>query len=224
MDYLMMVYGICMAVGIIYTLAAFLMGGFADLGLHLGDMGGGHGEFNHDYGVTGSGHGEASGASADAGPLLFGPFSPLVVAFFLTCFGGTGVLLTTIAPGMSKYLGLSLAVASGFLLAWALIAFFNRLLGGMQSSSEVRLYTLIGSDAEVTVAIPAVGVGEVAYVAMGSRYVSPARSDEQVNLPRFATVRITRIVGNTFFVRQVLEEQLRDMEGTPVAPNASTEE
>jgi len=205
------IYGICLLVGVIYTIASFLMGSFADMGGHDSGMGGPAGDFSHDYGVDTGGHGEALGSTASGGEILFGPFSPLVIAFFLTCFGGVGMLMT-IAFDLIPLISLPIAAASGFLLAWLLAAMFNRLLGGMASSSEVRLSTLVGTDAEVTVAIPPMGVGEIAYIAMGSRYVTPARSTEQAVIPRYATVRITRIVGNTFFVRPAAEEQLRAVE------------
>jgi membrane protein implicated in regulation of membrane protease activity len=227
MDTITIIYGICLLVGVIYTVAAFLLGSFADFGGHDGDMGGPAGEFSHDYGVDTGGSGSALGSTAVGGEVLFGPFSPLVIAFFLTCFGGVGILVT-IAWNLPPLISLPIAAVSGFLLAWLLTLMFNRLLGGMASSSEVRLNTLVGTDAEVTVAIPPIGVGEIAYIAMGSRYVTPARSDEQSPIPRYATVRITRIVGNTFFVRPAVEEQLRDLGDAPqpvesVAARESTE-
>jgi len=212
------IYGVCLLVGIIYTVAAFLLGSLGDFSGGHGDFGGHPGDFSHDYGVGTGGHGEALGSTATGGEILFGPFSPLVIAFFLTCFGGVGMLVTVAGKGSlfaSPLVSLPIAAASGFILAWLLAVVFNRLLGGMASSSEVRLSTLVGTDAEVTVTIPPMSVGEIAYIAMGSRYVTPARSEEQIPIPRYATVRITRIVGNTFFVRQGVEDQLRNMEDMP---------
>ncbi|MHB0937344.1 MAG: NfeD family protein [Armatimonadota bacterium] len=208
------IYGICLLVGIIYTIASFLLGSLGDLGGHAGDMGGHAGDFSHEYGVDTGGHGTAQGAAGAGGEVLFGPFSPLVIAFFLTCFGGVGLIVAK-AWTENPLINVPVAAVSGFLLAWLLVSVFNRVLGGMASSSEVRLNTLIGTEAEVTVAIPPMGVGEIAYIAMGSRYVTPARNEEQVPIPRYAAVRITRIVGNTFFVRPAVEEQLRNMEDAP---------
>lgn len=223
------IYGICLLVGIIYTIASFLLGSLGDLGGHAGDFGGGHmgdmgghpGEFSHNYGVHTGGHGEAQGATGTGGEVIFGPFSPMVIAFFLTCFGGVGLIVTK-AWTENPFINLPVAAASGFVLAWLLVSLFNRVLGGMASSSEVRLNTLVGTEAEVTVAIPALGVGEIAYIAMGSRYVTPARNEEQIPIPRYSTVRITRIVGNTFFVRPAMEEQLRTMEDAPQPVEAAT--
>jgi membrane protein implicated in regulation of membrane protease activity len=141
----------------------------------------------------------------DGGPMLFGPFSPLVIAFFLTCFGAVGIMCTSLG-GIFLKLALPASMVSGFILAWLLIMAFNKLLGGLHSSSEIRLASLVGCEAEVTVAVPETGVGEIAFVAMGSRNVGAARSDDQTPIARFTAVRISRVVGSTFFVRPVADE------------------
>jgi len=213
MDWITPAYWICLLVGIIYTASAFLLGGFAHLhlpghGLHVG----GHTGFSHNYGVGGhGGHGEAHGSAHNGGPVIFTPLSPLVIAFFLTCFGAVGIVAARVL-GSPTYLGLLIAVGAAFALAWLLIVTGNRLLGGMEASSEIRINSLVGTEAEVTVAISETGIGEIAYIAMGSRNVGPARSDEHVLIPRFATVRIARVVGNIFFVRQVVEDKLHTLD------------
>lgn len=203
MDWVQNAYWLCFIVGVCYTIIAFILGGIGGHGdmTHLGHLG----HFDH------AGHAGDQGMADDAGQVIFGPFSPLVISFFLTCVGATGIITT----GMFHFsiaLSLPAALASGFVLAWLLITVFNRLLGGMQSSSEVRLYSLIGSEGEVTVDIPENGIGEIAYVAMGSRYVAPARSDTQARISRFAGVRITRLVGNMLYVSPLVEEQLRNLD------------
>ncbi len=204
MDWIVSAYWICLIIGVGYTIISFVLGEIGSIG-HVGDAQGG---FSHDYGVHGhGGHGEASGTDSGGSTLLFGPFSPLVIAFFLTAFGAAGLIITRLwpqKPGAEPnfYLPLALALVAGFVLAWLLYLFFNRVLGRLQSSSEVRLHTLVGTEAEVTVAIPEVGTGEIAYVAMGSRCLTPAQSEHHLAIPRFATVRVVRIVGNIFHVEQ----------------------
>lgn len=215
-----MAYWICLVVGVGYTIVAFVLGGVAGAIGHVGDAG--HGEFTHSYGVQNSGHGHTAGEMADGtGQVIFGPFSPLVVAFFMTCFGGTGVILSQTAVG--PFWQIPLSALSGFVLAALLVKFFNRFLGGLQSGSDVKLYTLVGAEAEVTVAIPANGAGEIAYVAMGGRSVSPAYSDNHVEIPRFATVRIARIVGNLFYVHRAVEDAIKDMDTAPVGGTVAGE-
>ena len=222
MDWVTATYWICLLVGIIYTVASFILGGIADVSGHFGDLSGGHGGFSHDYGVNGhGGHGETSGSFNNDGQLIFGPFSPLVISFFLTIFGAAGIVLSRmlLAPVL---LSLPAAVAAAVALAWLLIVLGNRLFGNMHVSSEIRQHTLIGTEAEVTVAIPESSIGEIAYVAMGSRNVAPARSEDLAPIPRFATVRIARIVGNIFFVRLVVEEQLRARDTMTQGSGSST--
>lgn len=189
-SWMMNAYWISLIVGIGYTIVSFILGGIGGHG-HF-DVGSGGDAMDGDIGQGGHFAGEAN-------TMVFGPFSPLVIAFFLTCFGATGIILSSI-KGMQA-ISLPFSVVSGFVLAWLLIMVFNRFLGGMQSSSEVRIYSLIGVDAEVTVAIPPNGIGEIAYVAMGGRNVAPARSDSRTEIPRFAGVIISRIVGNMFYVK-----------------------
>jgi hypothetical protein len=220
MDWVYTAYWICLFVGLGYTVVAFILGEFTgtvDSSGHAGDAG----AFSHDYGVDAGGSGEAHGSSVD-GQIIFGPFSPLVIAFFLTCFGATGILLKMWGRLPDAPILLA-ATLSGFLLAWALITLLNRLLVQLQVNSNVRMDGLVGIEAEVSVEIPAQGVGEVAYVAMGARSTAPARSEDQVTIPRFSTVRIARVVGNIFFVRPVVADELNalanaDTGGTGTTP------
>ncbi|HOS42470.1 MAG TPA: hypothetical protein PK794_02150 [Armatimonadota bacterium] len=217
-------YWICLAVGVGYTILAFILGEFSAAG-HAGDA---SGDFTHEYGVGGAGgHGEATGVDGGGTTLLFGPFSPMVIAFFLTAFGASGLILNTLIgefwpktwPPLSPAWPLMMAIGLGFVLAWLIVLFFNRVIANFQSSSEVRLHTLIGTEAEVTVAIPATGTGEVAYVAGGSRNLTPASSADHEAIPRFATVRIVRIVGNLFQVKPVAAETLPELDEP--APSAA---
>ncbi len=211
-DWITATYWVCMLVGVIYTTLALLLGGIADFSGHTGSFGAGHGGFSHDYGVGGhGGHGATNASSQQGGPVIFGPFSPLVIAFFLTCFGACGIVMRQVFH-LFPALGVLIAVALAIVLAWILIVLGNRLFGSMQVSSEVHLQSLIGTEAEVTVAIPATSIGEIAYVAMGGRTVAPARSEDQTPIARFTTVRISRVVGNFFFVRPAVEEQLRTLD------------
>ncbi len=231
MEWVITAYWICLIVGIGYTILSFILGevggAFGHVGhLHVGHFGhgGGHvGQVSHTYGVHGSGqHGQGVGKSIGADQsdsAIFGPFSPLVIAFFLTCFGATGIILTKL--GFFGVLAIVCALAAGTVLAWLLLNFFNKVLGNLQSSSEVRLSALVGEEAEVTVAIPEQGFGEIAYVAMGQRITAPARSNEAVLIPRFAAVRITRIVGNNFYVSKRIED---DLHAVPVPPAPPTDE
>lgn len=198
-------YWICLLIGIGYTIIAFILGGV-----------GGHGDISHFDHAGSPGHGGGhAGVDSDGVQVLFGPFSPLVIAFFLVCFGAAGIILSA-AFRLPPLVSLPVALAASVLLAWAMISVFNRLFGGLASSSEVKFASLAGTEGEVTVDIPPDGLGEIAYVAMGSRYVAPARNEENTTIPRFSGVRITRVVGNMLYVRPLIEDQLRNLDTEPM--------
>ena len=75
-----------------------------------------------------------------------------------------------------------------------------RLVSGSTSSSLVRLEDLAGGAAEVTVPIPAGGVGEAMAMAGGQRYAAPAREVAGLAVARGATVTIVA-AGPTLVVR-----------------------
>src|SRR5437867_1278923 len=108
--------------------------------IHPGDIGG-HGDFSHD-----------------TGPSIF---SARIMASFLTAFGAGGVV--------ARYLGLShlsssaVGIASGVLLA-GMVYQFAKVLYSQQASSEIRMTSLVGRTAEVTVGIPEGGVGQITLV------------------------------------------------------------
>jgi len=71
-------------------------------------------------------------------------------------------------------------------------------------SSEVRQARLIGQVAEITTPIPVNGVGQIAFVAEGSRVTYSARAtDEQSAFERGTPVRIERIVGGMAYVSAI---------------------
>ncbi len=197
-NWMEMAYWICLIIGVGYTIITAALGGISGIFGHAGEAG----SDSNSYGVGNghSGHGTASSADVD-GSMIFGPFSPLVIAFFLTSFGGSGLIYVKYIP--VPIYSLPAAIVTAIIFAWLLILFFNRVIAAVQSSSEVKMASLVGETAEVTVAIPATGMGEIAYVAMGSRNVSPARTDSGEEIPRFSNVRITRVSGNIFFVDKI---------------------
>ena len=91
----------------------------------------------------------------------------------MTAFGVGGVV--------GRYYELShpaasgVGVASGFVMA-GLVYQFAKFLYSQQASSEVRMTGLVGRAAEVSVAIPENGVGEVTVMTGGERSTQIARS------------------------------------------------
>jgi hypothetical protein len=185
-----MLYGVALLIGVLY--AAFL------LFFHgIGDL---FGDFaidvhtDHDLGdmqlVDSHGVREATGVST------------LAIASFVTAFGGGG-LLARLAVDASGALSILIALGSGLLLGIAAQMFFVYILSPT-ISSEVHQTKLIGVVAEIVTPIPANGVGQIAFVAQGSRVTYSARATDQSQaMQRGTPVRIERIVGGMAYVSPV---------------------
>jgi membrane protein implicated in regulation of membrane protease activity len=211
MSWVLVAYWVCFGVGTVYALVSALMTGF------FGFVGGGGGEdigsfeVGHDFGVEGGdagGHGEAFAVAAEGEPVI-APLSPATISVFLATFGGVGIILTTLFD-FSLYLSLPISAGSGLVVGGGVFALFYHLFTAVQGSSEPRMAEATGVTGEVTVPISKEGMGEVAFVVRGTRLVSPARSQEGVELPRHTAVRIVRRVGNTLYVAGLTEEESRE--------------
>ena len=179
----MIVYAICLVLGLAFTLFSAFFGHFFGAG--------------HDS-LDATGHAE-SGLSHDGEPgISF--FSPTVLASFITTFGAVGLILTKIDATHSVWISAPISLVSAFLIALAVLALFNFMFNKTQGSSESRVATLIGHTAAIITPIPENGVGEISYVQSGSRYTAAARSEKGSMIGAGKTVKITRIVGSQFFV------------------------
>lgn len=171
-------YLVCLCLGLFYGFFAWL---FSSIG---GLFGGG------DHGGDSEGHADAD----------ISPFSPMVVAIFLVAFGGTG--LAAVQMFDWRYASLAVAAPSGFVMAAMTFAFFNKIFKVTQGSSEPHVQELVGKEAEVITPIPADGLGEIAYVRRGSRFTASARAEGGAAISGRTIVTITRIIGNTYYVKR----------------------
>ena len=184
------VYIFCLVVGFLFVLGSAFFG-------HV--LGGGH-DVGH---VDGSGgHAEASGGDTGDMPGI-SILSPLVIACYLTAFGGLGIVFhqvpATHDPWLSAPLSLVGAAAIALALVWLLRKFFH----AADSTSESRVADLIGVPAQVITPIPDGGAGEIAYVQRGTRYSAPARVEGGGAVPNGRSVVIVRIVGPQFYVMPI---------------------
>ena len=145
---------------------------------------------DHDVG----GHDISADHGDHGGPSIF---SARIMASFLTAFGVGGVV--------ARYYNLShpassgVGVAAGIVLA-GIVYQFARLLYSQQASSEVRMPALVGRSAEVSVAIPEGGVGQISLTYGGERSEHIARSEDGRALARGAAVVISGLRGDTVIV------------------------
>lgn len=154
--------------------------------LVVGDLIGGDHEVATDHGLdVDGGHG---------GP---GIFSVRIMAAFLTAFGVGGII--------GRYYDLShpassgLGVLAGVIMAGAVYQ-FGKLLHSQQASSEIRMASLVGRIGEVSVAIPAGGLGQVTLSVGGERSDHLARASGAEGLPRGMEVVITALRGDGLVV------------------------
>lgn len=143
-----------------------------------------HGDIGHDA----DGHG--------GGPSIL---SSRVLTVFVTAFGAFGAI------GIHLGYGVGASTAMGFgggLVFGAAIYLFATFLWGQQASSHINVEDLKGSTAQVSVAIPSKGLGQVRCTIGGSVIEKIARSKDGEEIPANTLVKIEEIVGETVLVRK----------------------
>lgn len=188
-------------IGCGYVLVSAFLGhlGFEESGGH----GGGehvhvhHGAGEH-YGIEGQGHGSTS-AGHGGGGFHFPFFSPLAVSTLLAAVGAYGLIAL---HGFHASDGGSLLIAlpAAFVTAYGITYAAWRLASDSRGSSVIRQASMAGSPGEVTVPIPAGGVGEVIAMVDGQRFPAPAREADGREVPRGTAVRVVQMVGPTLVV------------------------
>lgn len=164
------------AIGFLFLMVSFVFGevfGHADLAGHDADV-----------------HGDVHGVSF---------FSTRVLSVFVTAFGGFGAI------GVHLHYGIEIATAIGLvggIIFGALIYLFASFLYSQQASSDIRVGDLVGRAAQVSVAIPAGGVGQVR-CALGESVVEKiARAEDGGSIPAHTSVTILSVLGETVVVRR----------------------
>jgi membrane protein implicated in regulation of membrane protease activity len=170
----MIIYATIAAVGFLFLLIM----------LFVGELFGGDHEWSaHDVPTD---HVEADHGG---GPSIF---SARIMAAFVASFGVGGVVARYYRfthPASS-----GVGVVSGLALS-SIVYQFAKFLYSQQASSEMRMSTLVGQFAEVSVSIPAGGVGQVALTFGGERTEHVARTADGRALTRGAEVVITGLRG-----------------------------
>jgi len=182
----MIIYTACLALGLLFTIISAVTSHF---------FGGGH-DGHMDVGT--GGHAEAGFDQSGIPGISF--FSPTVLSCFVTAFGACGLILSRIEATKSVWISAPISAMAGLIMATLAFLLFNWMFQKTQSSSEVRVASLVGQAASIITPIPANGVGEIAYVQGGTRYTAPARTETGTSVPAGKPVRITRIIGSQYFV------------------------
>ncbi|MFA5793948.1 MAG: NfeD family protein [Candidatus Brocadiia bacterium] len=183
----------CFILGLAYAVISTIFSGIFGGGHEGGPESGGF-DASHDV----AGHMDTGGA--DSGAIHFSPLSPVIIAMFVTAFGGMGMVCLKFFK-FSVYASIPVAVLGGIVTAGVTFFLFAALFKATQGSSESRQVEMVGLEAEVITTIPVEGLGEVAYVAKETRYTASARSAYKTEIKAHSVVTIEKIVGNTFFVK-----------------------
>lgn len=179
-----MIYVLCLVIGLLFIAGSAIFGHFAGGDGHVDVGTGGHAEAGFDHsGVPG---------------ISF--FSPLVLASFVTAFGGFGIIFSGFKPTENIWISAPLSIAGALGFAICVLWLFNTVFTKTQSSSESSVATLAGLSASVITPVPENGVGEIAYVQGGTRYTAPARSEGGIAIGCGQAVKISRVVGTQFFI------------------------
>ena len=132
-----------------------------------------------------------------AGPSIL---SGRILSVFVTAFGSFGAI------GTHRGYGLGTSTAMGFgggVVFAAIIYAFASFLYSQQASSHVRMGDLVGNTAEVSVAIPKGGVGQVRCTLGDTVVEKIARAKTNEGIPVNTLVKIESIVGETLLVHRV---------------------
>ena len=200
------IYWTCLLLGFIWLAIQMLL---ADFGHDMGHFDVDPGAIDVDVDGVHLDHVDVHGA----GEIQLSPVSPMIISGFITIFGAAGVVTENTKPDMHLTFKVLIALGVAFLAAAFLWFILRAIIRAISGSSEARVKELIGHEAEVITPIRASGVGEIAYVCEGSRYNSPARSIDKSDMERSTLVKIVRIVGTTYFVRALTEEELMNEPG-----------
>jgi membrane protein implicated in regulation of membrane protease activity len=185
----MLLYAAIAAFGLLFLLAM----------LFVGDLFGG----DHDAHFEVHGH--------DAGDAGHGPsiFSARIMASFMTAFGAGGAIARYF--GLPQLASSGIGIASGVVMA-GIVYQFAKALYGQQASSEVRMHSLVGRTAEVTVGIPEGGVGQITITIAGERSTHIARPSDGKPIGMGSEVVITGLRGDSVIVERA----------APPAPGATS--
>jgi len=180
-------------------------GGHVDVGHGDVDTGAGHATDVHvDSGHDTAAHGDSGHAADTHGEnqgreLHASPLNPVIIATFFGGFGGFGVLGTRLFC-LPDFLSLLVALPAGLALGGGMFAVYARLAATAEADSTITWRDVQGVVAEVITPIPENGLGEILYVAKGSRRSSPARTIDGWAVPRGTRVTVLKMANGVAIV------------------------
>ena len=140
------------------------------------------------------------GGMMDVDVASMSPFKPILIAFFLTVFGGIGLIFIPRVP--FAWMAIGIAAAGGLILSWLIFRFVMVPLNRWQNTSAHQRQSVIGVTAKVAEHIPQGGFGKITYTYEDKIMSGPAKSEDGNPIERNAMVEIVYIEKNTYYVRE----------------------
>lgn len=170
-------------IGVIYTVISFLLGQIVDFA---------GGDMDVDFGWENIGFFD----------IPVSPLKPVVIASFMTIFGGVG-LLAYRYKGVSFALSLTMAFAIAFVSAFLIYRLIVIPLYRAQNTSAHDIDKLQGTDAVVTSSIYGDSFGRIRYVVNDCTYSAPAKSISQKDIKQGEKVLIVEVENKVFYVEKI---------------------
>jgi hypothetical protein len=207
-------YLICFALGFLFSLLSFLLGGFRwhlphVPHVHLGPQV----HVGHGAGPTSGGHG-AKAARPGVSWL-----NPPAVAAFLAWFGGTGYLLTRFST-VWFVIGLGIAALSGVTGGGIVLFFMTRVLMSKEENLDPADFEMVGVLGRTSMPVRAGGTGELIYSQAGTRRTCGARAEDGAAIAKGTEVVVTRYEKGIAYVRLWSELAGEDVDSSTAEPPA----
>ncbi|AOT71027.1 NfeD family protein [Geosporobacter ferrireducens] len=170
---------ILFGVGALYTIVTFLLGQLLDFM-----------DFDADFDDEGLFNMHVS------------PFKPMIIAAFLTSFGGFGLIFQHKKDWHSMQI-ITAALLAALAIAAVLYYFVLVPLHRVQNTSAVEQKNLIGQRAKVTLSIKEKKFGKISYTVGGNIYSAPAKALGDKEFIAGEEVIIIDIQKNVFFVDKI---------------------
>lgn len=181
---------------IAYWIVGLLGLGFAVFSGLLAGVFSGGAEAHVDVG----GHHVEMGGGAE-GHVHFPILSPVTLSMAAVAFGGGGLIFKKVLH-WPFLMHMGAAILCAVIVALCVAYLMYKLFSVTQATSHLSLAEAVGMTAEVTVALPHEGVGEVAFTLGGTRMTNPARTADGKELPTGTPVKIVKLVDTTYFVEK----------------------
>jgi membrane protein implicated in regulation of membrane protease activity len=195
------VYLFLLAAGVLWTAIVLIGGAIAGVDLPDVDVDVPHIDLPGDIDVPHIDVHFDHASSFDHGSVGVSPLSPITIASFTSSFGGLGLVATQLLR-LPDSISLVFAIGGATFITAGMFLLYGKVLIAGQGSSEVRMADISGTTAEVIIPVPENGLGQVAFVARGTRTTRSARSADGQPIPRGTIVTIQAVAGNTVIVRR----------------------